>query len=899
MKLEVTAGYISELKWSNSIVGIIVLLLFFEYNSYSQEYHINFSRGTTLSKALDESSRTYHFRVAYDASRLDAINVADEAWGNSIEEYLNSLLLNSGFGFSYKHGSYLIVDNYKDKADPKSRECQLMASVTDHETGEQLPFASILLPEQDIQAMASTNGTFSVKSVISNPLHIIIKYIGYHTLDTSILWSGSQVNMVFQLRQEISKINQVDIVQNKADVIEVKSDVDFATSVNPSRLIDMPAVVEADVFRTLQLLPGIRYSENSSELSIRGGTSDQNLVLFDGQTLYNLSHYYGVFSSVNPNIVKDIEVYKGGFDSRYGERIAGIVDITGKSGNQLKPAFQADINLLSINMALELPITKKLTVIMAGRRSYSDIYKTSFAGNLFDKFIPVRTGPGDTVTVSQPSFYFYDLNGKLSFRISNTENISLSLYGGKDHFENSYSLHSHGLYVSNTDSNVWHNYGISLNWQKQWNSSFFSNAVISYSGYDNSSSNLTNINSISPGGPGHEFLPDSQNIFRTQSHNTLKDLSLSLRNTYRVNDYNSLNFGLLMRQNGILYHKDADGIYVYDNTSQSSYISSVYIQNHISAFKNLVIKPGFRLTYYQGDQKMYFEPRLSANYSLNENFSLRLATGHYNQFISQVYSQQETGYSKNFWILANDSVNPVLKANHFIAGATFKSKKFQFDVEGYYKQYTGIQEYFYISQFLRNTDFKKYFPPQDPNQGEQLPLSAPSYFISGSGRSYGLDFFASYKTSHFESWISYSLSKNDQNFDHINNGSAMPALTDQRHQFSFTNLYTIGKWNLGSVFLFNTGRPYIVSTESQGNSFIERRFQRLPNYFRCDVSANYNFRIKLVRLKTGISVINLFNSRNYFDANTRKFDFENTTFSETNLIQSQKLSLNVFLHIAF
>ncbi len=899
MKLEVTAGYISGLKWSKSIFGIIVLLFFFEYKPYSQEYHINFSQGTSLSEALIESSRKYHFRVAYDASRLQAINARNEATGNSVDEYLNSLLENSGFIFSYKHGSYLIIDEIQDKTGVIASECQLMASVIDNETGEQLPFASIMLPEQNIQAMASTNGTFTVKSVISNPMHIIIKYIGYRTLDTAIHWSGNQLNVAFRLSQEASKISPVDIVQNKPDVIEVKSDVDFATSLNPSRLIDLPAIVEADIFRTLQLLPGIRYSENSSELSIRGGTSDQNLVLFDGQTLYNLSHYYGVFSSVNPNIVKDIEVYKGGFDSRYGERIAGIVDITGKSGNQMKPAFQADINLLSVNLALELPVTKKLTMILAGRRSYSDIYKTSFAGNLFDKFRPVRNALGDTVIVSEPSFYFYDLNGKLNYRISSTENISLSIYGGKDHFENSYSINSHAFHISNADSNVWHNYGLSMNWQKQWNASFFSSAVVSYSGYDNSSSNLTIINSMSPGGPGHEFLPDSQNFFRTSSHNTLKDLSLSMRNAYQINNYNKLNFGFLIRKNDIFYHKDADRIYIYDNTTRSSSVSSVYIQDQISASENFVIKPGFRLTYYEGTNNFYFEPRLSVNYNLDENFSLRFATGHYNQFISQVYSQQETGYNRNFWVLSNDSVNPVLKANHFIAGATFRKGKFQFDAEGYYKQYTGIQEYFYVSQFLRNTDFRNYFPSQNQSQGAQASTSSPSYFISGAGRSYGIDFFASYNIRNFESWISYSLSKSEQNFDQINSGNTIPALTDQRHQFSFTNLYNIGKWNLGSVLLFYTGRPYIIATRNHANNTIERRYERLPNYFRFDVSANYNFRIKMVRFKTGISVINLFNNSNYFDANTRKFDFESTTFSETNLIQSQKLSLNVFLHIAF
>jgi ferric enterobactin receptor len=897
MRLEATAGYLSKVRQSSLLLWIFLLLLTFRYDAYSQDYKLTFPKGTTLSDALIQASHTYNFKVAFDSKRLQTVNAKEEVSGNSIGDFLSDLMAHTGFSFIYKHGSYLIVEDHQ-AGNEQPLQCLLMGSVIDGATGEQLPFASVSLPDQNIYAMASTNGTFSIKDIVSNPVHIIVNYIGYRSADTLISWNGKSMNACFSLTQNVIKIKSVDVIKSKVEIVDYRSDADFATIINPGRLIDMPLYAETDIFRTLELLPGINYSENSSELNIRGGTGDQNLVLFDGQTLYNLSHYYGVFSSINPYIVKDIQVFKGGFDSRYGERISGIVDITGKSGNKMKPSLNADINLLSVNLAAEIPVTRKLTLVAAARRSFSDIYKTSFAENLFEKYEPKKNNPADRIAVSEPSFHFFDLNGKLNYQISDKENLSLSAYGGKDDYRNAYTIDNPSLHISNVDSSSWYNYGASLNWQKQWSPSFFSSLLLGSSGYNSTATSHTDIIKLQQEAGNTGFLPDSQNVFNTRFDNELTDLSLSLRNSYTVNSFNHLDFGFLFRGNEIYYHKDADKIYIYDNTRQSAFTSVVYAQDKIQVSDKFIFKPGFRLTFYDGSNQVLFEPRLAARYKFSDNFSCRLATGKYNQFISQVSVQQATGYSKSFWVLSNDSINPVLKANHLILGMIYAHKQFTIDVEGYYKYYKGIQEYFYVSEFLKNSNFDQYFQPNpDPHPQPVESGQNPSYFISGSGRSYGIDFFMSYNLSNFTSWISYSLSRSLQSFDKINNGEEMPALTDQTHKICFSNLYTVGKWNLGAVFLYSTGRPYVSAIENVMSPSITQKYKRLPDYSRLDVSANYNFTIKSARLKIGASMINLLNKNNYFDANSRTYDFENTTFSQTNLIQSQKLSLNLFIHL--
>ena len=901
MRLAVTVKYLLVKRRHRVALFLTLLFIFFCFDSHAQKYRLSFTN-LPLSEAVLETSRQLSIKVAFDAGKLGTVIITKDVMGNSSEEFMMNLLEKSGFQFKYKHGSFLILPKENQSTDLK--ECQLLGTISDRESGEQLPFASVSLLAQNVNTFASENGTFSIKNIVPNPMHLVVSFIGYQPMDTTINWANTSLNCDFRLSRKVQKIDSVLVKGNILEMVDYRNDVDFVTTINASKLIDLPMLTETDIFKTLQLLPGIKYSENSSELSIRGGSSDQNLILYDGQTLYNLSHYFGVFSSLNPNVIKDIQIYKGGYDSRYGERVSGIVDITGKSGNQTKPTIYGDLNMISANLTTEIPLSKKVTLIAAGRRSYADIYSTSFASGLFEN--TNNSFMGNTANIieqTKPSYYFYDYNTKLTYRISNNENLSIGYYGGKDYFNNSYSGTSNSLTVETNENNTWSNYGLSASWLKQWKGSFFSNLQAGTSGYNSEYTNLTVINRDDSSNPGNrKYLPNASNLFDSYDHNNLTDYSVSLRNTYYVNNANQLNFGLSARRNDILYHKDADQVYVYDNTQQSAWLGSFYGQDHILLFNNLTIKPGFRESYYDGTGRFYFEPRLSINYKFSEKFSVRMATGKYYQFISQVLSQQETGYTKNFWVLADDSIHPVLRSNHYIVGSSFEIGNFLFDVEGYYKFFYGLQEYLFISQYLKNSDFPTYFSKKGENRNNRqnglmkISQTQASYFAIGSGKSYGIDFLIRYKLGNFTSWVSYSLGRSLHQFPMINSGNEIPAPTDQKHQVSWTNMLSIKKWNFSTTSLFASGRPYIDYTVNDQNIPTLRSYQRLPDYWRSDFSINYNFNLGRVKMKMGASILNLFNTQNYFDVSTRKFDFDNTSFSETTLIHSQDLSFNLFLH---
>jgi ferric enterobactin receptor len=889
----------SVIENNKTILWVLLFSFLLHPNLSGQTFRFTF-RNTPLSEALIRISAQLDVKVAFNSKKLGSEIINKDITGNSAEEVITNLLKDSGFEYTIKYNRYLIFEKDKKGEEYDGIKYQLIGSVSDRKSGEQLPFATVILNDKNLQIPASENGSFCIKDINTNPVHLFISYIGYYPLDTTILLTDSLSVIKLELNNRFQMIDSIVIKGSKIEMVDLRNDVDFATTMNLTRLMDLPNLAETDIFRMLQVLPGISYTENSQGLNIRGCSSDQNLVLFDGQTLYNLSHYYGVVSALNPNVIKDLQIYKGGYDSRFGERVSGIVDITGKSGNQYKPTVYGDINLLSANLTAEVPVGKKISVIGAVRRSYSDIYSTQFANNLFDRYIGQFRG--DSLTIinqTQPTFYFYDYNAKITFRPSDLESFSLSLYGGKDYFRNSYSGSSGRMIIDATDKNTWSNYGIGASWLKQWNESLFSNLQAGSSGYDNQASNLTAIDRSHWDEADPRFLPDPVNNFNTSNQNKLKDFYLSMKNIYRISNHNELNFGFQARENNIYYHKDADKVYVYDNMKQSGWMGSAYLQDRFIIFNNLTLKPGLRLSYFNNTRAWYAEPRFSVNYRFSDAFSVRIATGRYIQFINQVQAYQETGYNKDFWVMADDDVHPTISSNHFIAGFTAEKWKFLLDAEIYYKSFTGLQEYIFISQFLKNSDFPKYFPGKGKNNEPYEAISFPSFYITGTGKTYGADLLLRYKGKNYSSWLSYSLGRSIQNFSLINSGNDIPALADQPFQISWTNMLSLGQWNFGTIMLYSAGRPYIDHASNNINQPIVRTYNRLPDYFRSDLSVNYNLSLHKIKLKPGIIFINIFNNHNYFDVNTRKFDFENTSFSEITLIQSQAFSVNMFIHFIF
>lgn len=862
---------------------LFIVLFHLSITGFSQQFQFKFI-DTPISQALLEVANKLDVKIAFDAGQLGNIRITKSISAKKPENIILSILAETKYSVDFKHNTYLVYQTEQKSKIEKKQNITFSGIVFDSKTGERLPYATIYIWDKNISLSTTVDGTFSVQLSDSSTSFIQIKYLGYYTLDTIINTANSVRFLELELSKKTQALHTINITGEKLEMIDISEEAGHLTF-NPTRFSDLPNYGETDVFRALQMLPGISSRENSSQLNIRGSSADQNLVLFDGFTLYNLDHFFGVFSALNHNVIKNIQVYRGGFDSRYGERVSGIVDITGKTGNNQKPEFYGGINLISANLTAEIPISKKLTLVAAGRRAYTDIYSTWLADALMTDKIGQSRRFKRADNVIEPEFYFSDFNLKLTFSPNQNENISFSLYGAKDYL-NSSSIFEKDLLIINTeDVNKWGNYGFGISWKKQRSAKYFTNLQLGHSGYFNEYFNTTNISG--------EFQPSNfqprENDRITNEENSLSDYFVTFQNRYFLNSENELEFGISTKYNQFTFYKDATRDVIYNNINSSAFLYSLFFQDKINLKSNFNIKPGFRLNYYDGTGKIYFEPRLSASYKIGNGVILKMATGKYFQYLNKATTEQNYGYSRDFWILADGELHPVVSSNHFIAGVSYEKNRWFFDIETYYKTVDGLQEYL----FIQNPEHGQGQPPVNP------PKPILSQFISGNGKSYGIDFLAKYENTNFTSWLAYSISKATRSFAKINNGENIPAEYDQTHEIKWTNIYTYKKWNFSTLTIYTTGHPYIEFSEKDDDFNTTRIYNRLPDYFRIDFSLNYNFNIKNVNIKPGVSILNALNTENYLDIYVRNFDFQNNPVSETTLVKAQELTLNFFVNFRF
>jgi ferric enterobactin receptor len=774
---------------------------------------------------------------------------------------------------------------------PTKSNFTVMGKLVDAKTGETLPFASVSFRKNNKLVGSQTNvdGLFTLLNVPSDTCALVISYVGYQNKKFYLKPDLAMNDLTIQVEPESQSLEEVTVTAEKTEVVKA-NEVIGMIKMTPRNIAKLPNVGERDPFRAFQLMPGVSASnESSSGLYVRGGTPDQTLVLYDGFTVYHVDHLFGFFSAFNYNAIKDIQLFKGGFDAKYGGRISAVAEITGKEGNKNEFNAGADVSLLSANAYIEAPIGKNLTFLAAGRRSwkgplYNKIFKTFTNDNNAQQgagggFPGGGRSPFGSVNTNQTaSSYFYDLNSKLTYRPTKKDVISLSLYNGDDDMDNSTSSggfnpfggnSNNTINTSTSDVSSWGNLGGSLKWSRKWGEKLYSNSLVSYSNYYSNRDNTRNI-SITRSS-------ETQNIKIGQlEDNNLTDVTFKTDFEYKVNANNQIDFGLQYTKNQVKYtYSQNDTITVLDRNDKGSTLNA-YLQDQIRLFNDKIqIKPGVRMTYFDVTQKTYFEPRITANYQINKQFKLKAAVGTYYQFVKQVNREDISQGNRNFWILSNGSSLPITKSNHLIFGGSYESKDYLLDVELYQKQNTGITEY-----TLR-------FVPQ-LGRG----ITADESFFNGDETVKGMDVLLQKKFGKFTGWIGYTLAEAKRSIAQF---SSKPYFSDQdvRHQFKVVGSYSVGKWDLSATWIYSTGRPYtsilgaysldlLDDTQRDFTNPSDKNANRFPNYHRFDVAANYKMNDHLT---VGLSVFNLYNR-----TNTWYKRFEITNVDDTSTLQTTNVN---------
>jgi ferric enterobactin receptor len=370
--------------------------------------------------------------------------------------------------------------------------------VRDSKSGEALPYANITIKGTHRGTTTNTDGYFVLVNEPVGLCTLFVQYIGYNTKTVPVEnRTGEDQTLQIKLNQTVIDMEGVSITA-AAEMLDVSVKQVSQMTIAPAQLTRLPNIGEVDVFRSIQLLPGISGANDSeSGLYVRGGTPDQNLVLFDGMTIYHVDHFFGFFSAFNADAIKDIQVYKGGFPADYGGRISSVVDLTGKTGHQSKKQIGLGINLLSAHGYFEIPLGTFGNFLIAGRRSYTDMIRSPLYNSIYKLMTGEESGtmgPGVSggprmgnmqMAEFQPAFYFYDLNAKLTLNPSVRDVVAFSFYSGKDNLDKSQDYSGMPMRfggstdtentatIETTDINRWGNFGVSGKWSRQWGSRCF------------------------------------------------------------------------------------------------------------------------------------------------------------------------------------------------------------------------------------------------------------------------------------------------------------------------------------------------------------------------------------------------------------------------------------------
>ena len=730
----------------------------------------------------------------------------------------------------------------------------LSGYVRDLGTGEDLIGATVQVAGTANGVVTNVYGFYSL-TIPKGTTRLQISYVGYETYIIDREFTSDQ-KLNIELRVTAEQLEEI-VVTGEAENANVVNNEMSVLRVDPQTIKEIPAVLgEADVIRSIQLLPGITsVADGAAGFNVRGGSADQNLILLDEGIIYNSAHLLGLYSVVNPDAVKDIKIYKGGIPARYGGRLSSVLDIRQREGNYKQFNGEAGIGLISARALIEGPIAKgKGSYMVAGRRSYGDAF-LQLTGN-------------DNVA------YFYDLNLKTNYTLNEKNRLFLSGYFGRDKFE-----------LGSIFSNSWGNATATLRWNHLFSDKLFANFSAIYSNYDYSIDQLTtgaefnkasnvitynvkadfsyfidNNNQIEFGADNkwYEFKPgeikpiEGSNIVATKLDNKFGQ-ELGAYVSYERK------FGALTLNGGVRYsmflRQGEQDIPVYANNQPVVYNEAIGRYEEGEVIDVISYGSGDKISDFYN-----FEPRFSATYVLNEKSSVKASYNRLYQYLHLI-SNTNSPTPLDVWAPSGPFIEPQM-ADQVAVGyfRNFADNMFEASVEGYYKEMDNLVDYVDGADLLTTNNLE-------------------TEILSGRGRAYGLELYVKKNSGRLTGWVSYTLSKTERrvtgvtaNDPGINNGTYYPSNFDKRNDLSVTAVYKLSdRWSLSGNFIYATGVPttYPVGRYEYAGliipQFESRNLERLPDYHRLDISATLKGKKK--RWKNGghewvFGFYNLYNRAN-------------------------------------
>ncbi len=634
----------------------------------------------------------------------------------------------------------------------------LSGFVTDVDSGEALTRVAIVVEGLQLEAVSNNSGYYAVVQVSAGTHVVSASHTGYQTWRDTLHFGADEA-----VRLDLALVPKpVDL----GEQVSVETD-RIRLRVKP--LQQMPALGEADFLRGLQLLPGVQaVADISSGLDVRGGGPDQTAILLDQTPLYNPSHLFGLFSTFNPDAIKDVNLYKGAYPALYGRTLGAVLDVSNREGNRKRTSGRGGVSLISGRLLTEGPVGQG-SWMLAGRRTYLD-----------GVFSALRAR-GEDIPLD---YFFYDLNGDINQRRGD-DAYAASAYLGQDDLRIELEDDEESFFDMR-----WGNRVLTAHWTRAFSPALFGHLMAASSSYES-------IVAL-------RFLDAPVRIA-----NSIRDLSLKGDVDYFANRHHTLSLGLLATLFEFHFARSFNERTQLD-LRQEPVLLEGYVQDEWRPGPTTRVRLGGRGTYFSTGDRWHFTPRLSLSQALSDKVRVKAAGGVYRQHLQLITTEAFSG--GDFWVPLDDTVEPG-RSYQAVTGVEWTpSPRYQIAVEAYY---TDLANLVTVDTELSDDN--------DATHSEAVFKSG------GTGWARGVEVFLQRRTGALTGWIGYALGWTRRTFPELNDGRSFPPKHDRRHDLSFIASYKVGAWRLGANLAYATGQAFTPVSESpvQRNSARLQPYHRL------------------------------------------------------------------------
>lgn len=790
-----------------------LFLLFLGPSLFAQTIQLNYE-SEPLNEVLLELNQRYQIQFSISSELSSKCLISSKERFASLDKALAFLAQKCGLQISKISNVYVfnLAPPPKPKDPPPVKKkvppsYLFQGIIVEAGSGEPLPFTLISLSNGNL--VSDENGRFSFRSPQKKE-RLQFRHLSYTITDT-LLSAANDLSIRLRPQPElleevvIHQVREVANIQLGPEVGHIKFN-DIRNNLVPGESINL-------IFNNLRLYPGITAAgESNADFVIWGSYAGQNHVIFDGITLFNSWGINTDLGRINPFFIKNVEVYKGGYNVPYGDRVGGVVMIEGKSGNLQKPEFALSLSNEIASAYLNIPLFNQSTNLQLGfRKSYY-------------QFLDLEAELDDENDFLEPTYDYGDVNVKLSSLLGQKDLLEISVIASQDDYRG--DLNTEGRKVSENIQINSLQIGSSLRYSHQWKKGGTSSLHLSQSLYrPELSSNFSFVDNEIERSP----------LLNTFSwENEIQEYQVQVKHQWARNTRHQweISHGLVANRSAQI---SEDRNKILDDQRSALSRWKIYVMDQFQVKPWLQMQLGLKMEMPFENPNLFLQPRLNANFQLSQSWHFQLGWGLYNQFISKTSAIDKFGNRTDFWIVTDGDQFPVLQSSHQVMGFSYLRDQFELNVEGYYKHTNGLIRF-------------------DLNQQQRPRMGPGDLILEGSSRAYGLDILLKKRFYGHEILLAYSLGTVEEDIvgDPRSRGY-IPAAHSQDHEVKASLVLNFLPFKLSLTQVYGSGFP---------NSPIRERRSQIEDYWRVDVAAQYQFEIKKLSLETGFSILNLFNTRN-------------------------------------